>query len=52
MYASIEAAMMFVLVDWPMARPSPRAPPAADGGAIVTVTRPSASGASPSALTA
>ena len=45
MYASIEAAMMFVEVASPgvaAARRAARAAP--DGGAIATVTRPSASG--------
>jgi len=38
MYASIDAAMMFVLRDEPVYSPSPRAPSAAAGGRILTVT--------------
>src|SRR4051794_21359136 len=43
--------MMFVEVISPMYRPLARAPAASDGGAIVTVTLPSASGPSATAWT-
>ena len=51
MYAWTEAATMFVLVTSPVNRPSPRAPSAEAGGAILTVTLPSASGPSARAWT-
>ena len=48
MYASIEAAMMFVPRASPLYSPLPRSP-AASGGAIRTVTAPIVSVPSPSA---
>ena len=51
MYASIEAAMMFVLRALPLYSPPARAPSAPTGGWIATMTSPSASEFSASAWT-